>query len=380
MSIPEEALALAQAALKNLDLPYPNIDTSPILLTPPQGRGTRREVLSTSLRRIDDDCAALDVLMNTLQTIKRQSRARRAAIIHATAPIFAVPPEVLSEIFYGAVTTANYPATCAETISHVCAYWREVAVARSDLWNNVRFDRKSPFTPHMVDACLARSVGRPLKGTIMHDNPSFTLCTSIETRARLKELHILVNSSVRETVQFQIVRITGKSSFRDPRPPRHFPAVHILTVECADDLDFDDSPLETLGLVFPSLHELRLIQTPASMFLTIPPTVTSLRISSPLDSVDDMAWVVMNLPHIQSLYLEGCQGSYHTWSESTPLLHLHILEFKTCTNPFMMKVLGSLIFPSLHTLVIHVGDFLGLPSTFNPVCFRPLSPLNFFVH
>ncbi|KIY53370.1 hypothetical protein FISHEDRAFT_33448, partial [Fistulina hepatica ATCC 64428] len=83
-------------------------------------------LLSREVQEIDDE-------IGTLETKVRALRSRRNAI---AAPTARLPNEILSKIFHH-VRRANGPNKLGwiREVSHVCSYWRQVAINMPVLWN-----------------------------------------------------------------------------------------------------------------------------------------------------------------------------------------------------------------------------------------------------
>ncbi|KAI0718493.1 hypothetical protein C8Q72DRAFT_982771, partial [Fomitopsis betulina] len=84
----------------------------------------------------------------------------------APAPISNLPPEILSKVFLhntGHCVIDRYRKCPREMgdwfrVTHVCKYWREVALQCAELWSHLHF----PDLPVVHDELLARSRDAPL--------------------------------------------------------------------------------------------------------------------------------------------------------------------------------------------------------------------------
>ncbi|KAI5896559.1 uncharacterized protein SCHCODRAFT_02569266 [Schizophyllum commune H4-8] len=82
-----------------------------------------------------------------------------------TPPINRLPPELLSQIFVGALPSQLFQATCSRrsvplVLSHVCGYWREVALDTTALWQWISLTECSSRRAHHTRKLARRFVQR----------------------------------------------------------------------------------------------------------------------------------------------------------------------------------------------------------------------------
>ncbi|KAL1714697.1 hypothetical protein EV715DRAFT_209003 [Schizophyllum commune] len=82
-----------------------------------------------------------------------------------TPPINRLPPELLSQIFVEALPSQLFEATCSRrsvslVLSHVCGYWREVAVETTALWQWISLTECSSRRAHHTRKLARRFVQR----------------------------------------------------------------------------------------------------------------------------------------------------------------------------------------------------------------------------
>ncbi|KAL1711158.1 hypothetical protein EV121DRAFT_191624 [Schizophyllum commune] len=82
-----------------------------------------------------------------------------------TPPINRLPPELLSQIFVEALPSQLFEATCSRrsvplVLSHVCGYWREVALDTSTLWQWISLTECSSRRAHHTRKLARRFVQR----------------------------------------------------------------------------------------------------------------------------------------------------------------------------------------------------------------------------
>jgi len=94
--------------------------------------------------------------------------------INPTSPINKLPPEILTRCFLYLVP--YFPLTIGPStnqnewirVTHVCKYWRAVAIGFSGLWSRVEFTR-----PEILEMYLERSRSRPLEVCLQHVGHEF---------------------------------------------------------------------------------------------------------------------------------------------------------------------------------------------------------------
>ncbi|TCD61502.1 hypothetical protein EIP91_008368 [Steccherinum ochraceum] len=85
--------------------------------------------------------------------------------MNALRPLCRLPPETLGEIFaLHADNTEIFVEDCTIIPSHVCHYWREVALSTPRMWTRVAIDRKL----ERVEAFLERSKQVPLRISVIY--------------------------------------------------------------------------------------------------------------------------------------------------------------------------------------------------------------------
>ncbi|KAI0045364.1 hypothetical protein FA95DRAFT_1476973, partial [Auriscalpium vulgare] len=88
--------------------------------------------------------------------------------LNALTPIARLPSEILARIFSFAARAEPIPGGYSTSpaskrmgwikVTHVCHYWREVALAHPALWERVSFS----IGPEWTEELLARSKGAPI--------------------------------------------------------------------------------------------------------------------------------------------------------------------------------------------------------------------------
>ncbi|KDQ61995.1 hypothetical protein JAAARDRAFT_190695 [Jaapia argillacea MUCL 33604] len=230
--------------------------------------------------------------ISALEEKRDLTQSRCTNILSLLAPIRRLPPEILSKIFTHTLSSGFVHLSIHRLpvlLTHVCSYWRQIALSTSTLWSSLIID------PH-DDEELARI--RPiLDGFLVHSGTA-PLSTCLILRNLLGGRD-LVDSVVRHAPRW--------NSF----------SIHL-------GLDVDWSPLEPLLQIgdgaLNQLKEVRLFREidlqPHASFLQ---EITALKTAPSLTSVTiGLSWrpTVFALPWSQLTYLKFEGGYFHTNSIS----------------------------------------------------------------
>jgi len=123
--------------------------------------------------------------------------------INQTRPINKLPPEILAHCFLYLVEC--FPLTIGPTtnhnewicVTHVCKYWRVVAIGFSGLWNRIEFTR-----PEILEMYLERSRSMPLGVCMKHIGDQFRRSVEFPSACNDVMLNMLVplGSQIRSLV------------------------------------------------------------------------------------------------------------------------------------------------------------------------------------
>lgn len=360
MTRSSDAYAQVQRAVEQLSTPCPGppLDTLPILLIPIARRDAHRQTLQNARLVVDQECAALDKLMETLHTIKQQALMRRATVMHALNPVSALSPELLSTIFLYAVTDAipaGLSLTCAKSISHVCGCWRDVAIKTSALWTNIQPGNSLnvlPASMALVEACITRSARRPLSALVHANTPSSDrLCLDVDVRSRLQDLYVSIHPA--ESANDGMVGITG------PLGTRCYPVLHGLTVQSHNEEDEEALDIFWFPDVFPSLSLLRLDSALLPDLAQLGPTLSSLIVSYPpgMSLATDTVAEVLKCLNLSFLQVSGDKKTLNRDDHSgapislVQLRHMNILD---CGRHMTIGIMDAMRAPALLHLDLHL--------------------------
>lgn len=292
------------------------------------------------------------------------------------SPVFALPPELLSECFLSCAATVPYtfgmlPSPYAWiTISHVCRHWRNVALSYAKLWSRIRLTSHREWMQEL----LRRSGDAPLEVLadfpLIYENPQRRADWMAAFRVVLEEIariRILVISS-QQKLESETLALLNR-----PAPLLKDLRLYHLVFDCESQaLGFmsrnsNATSLESLSLYkchipwfaldIHTLKELTIVGLPwggVSHSLNMPTLVQILRSTPLLES-----FVIRSaLPPLSTIYSSPIEGP------PVELVHLHTLKLYGCTTD-VIKLLGHLQLPALRSLFMALDSpLLDTPERF----------------
>lgn len=165
----EDPFAAVDAALEKLALlmDASTFDSTPILVTqPPSRRAGRVATLKVMCTTLDSYQDKLDAIGRRHAELKTRLMRQRAMCVSALAPISAMPPELLQEVFTFVSAQKMYTRPphyphAGSRLAQVCSEWREVALRQQDLWSS--FDVSNTGAGTAIDTFLSRSGSLPFR-------------------------------------------------------------------------------------------------------------------------------------------------------------------------------------------------------------------------
>ncbi|KZT26651.1 hypothetical protein NEOLEDRAFT_198264 [Neolentinus lepideus HHB14362 ss-1] len=258
---------------------------------------------AATLRELELERKALDELIK--QRINELSQLRTQRNNHA--PIFKLPPEVLTYIFhicsYLEPFSIPSPYSMASTpwfkVTHVCKHWREVALNCASLWHYIEF-----VSPKWTAEMLKRSKNAAIvvKADLTYRTPNFASIVqqALEHVHRIKELDLVAP-------QQTLCRLAGTLT----RPAPHLESLRLSSQRLSAYLDtiyrVPDSLFKSTA---PRLRRLELVNCEIdwnSSFLT---NLTHLHLDKASANdpgrpmMSQFLKVLSNTPHLQSLRLK----------------------------------------------------------------------------
>lgn len=117
---------------------WPAVDlTPPTLIRDSESRSSRKEALNAALLELTGSRATLAELQEHLSDVQLQMEARQNAIANTLAPVNALPPELLREVFL-VVYLKDPFSKDRVSISHVCSRWRAIATSTPHIWTTLK--------------------------------------------------------------------------------------------------------------------------------------------------------------------------------------------------------------------------------------------------
>ncbi|KDQ61416.1 hypothetical protein JAAARDRAFT_509522 [Jaapia argillacea MUCL 33604] len=277
--------------------PSPAIHTSPL-----QKMAQHMAFIFDANHQSDPDIAA------HLESVRRL-RTKRNSLV----PISRLPPEVLVNIFGQHASRSDislgFALGCSRStvwwiaITHVCQYWREVALATPSLWCSLPFQR-----PRWVPEMISRSQMAPLQVTVASESSEFLpqIRMALEHMPRIRILGLELRTSDLRTL------------------PLSSPAPLLHTLKLFNRIIQDPFPIpeDAFNLVTPSLRRLDLTgctpswDSPMFKGLTCLSLNTKSGPESGRPSFSGLFEILGNNPQLESLTLINCLSP--TTSDSRP--------------------------------------------------------------
>lgn len=171
----EDPFAAVDVALANLGrfLDASALDCTPILLThPPSRRAERMTALKAIHTAFDSYQEKMDAIGRRHAELKTRLTRQRAMYASALAPISAMPPELVEEIFSIVSTQDMYTRPdkyphIGSCLAQVCSEWREIALRKKDLWLSINVSKAA--SGDAIDMFLSRSGSLPFHLQIDRD-------------------------------------------------------------------------------------------------------------------------------------------------------------------------------------------------------------------
>lgn len=236
----------------------------------------RRTALLTALAAVDAELA--DV------------QARYHALTQH-APVLRLPPELLARVFAHVRPIWRSSPAFERVASHVCARWRDIAIALPNLWNTINLDvpPHSPSALHRLSTYISRSNPFPLDLFISCHTTDLVLDLLLPHASRWRQLCLITSSSCSQ-------------SFHNAMHNLDVPILQYLSIRT--NLPQDASPQFYLNV--PSLHP---------QILPFAPSLSFVRLSG------TALWMLQPpMSNIRTLHLEGCRSIYMTQQQFRTLM------------------------------------------------------------
>lgn len=322
--------------------------TPPLLARqPPSVRFPALPILhehETSLRTI---LSTIDKLQTHIDELRQHVTSRVARYVNARAPVFALPAEILRDIFVLAVNgdvKGNQPVI----LSHVCRSWRKECLSCRGLWTSVSL----PMPSQCLELYKERSRDAKLD-IVLRDDPRFTCgcsrCEQHYTSPRVGytsplSVHLLYTMVSRVRSITLNIKASGPS-YNQSRVYwylRYYPWRRFVSLENVilhahpddeDDIDSQTSPLRApLHLLPTSLRSLSLVGVDVSLGDASLLTHLELSFREGDDFILAMEDVFSTCINLQSLVLRPLYGSPVTATHPVDAVHLRHLHKLSILN------------------------------------------------
>lgn len=296
---------------------------------------------------MDETNRSLDDKINILELALHGLRKQR----NTAALIAQLPPEVLSHVFEF-VAADNQPQSPKQRhqwkyISHVCSYWRQVALDCTALWLHIHFNTPQWWVKDM----LTRSKKAPLTFEVICENDYKDLSLIWAHIPRIRHLSISTGARIWQP-------LISEETF-----PPHANVVadllHTLILRSTHDLAHC-LPMNVFAGGIPLLRQLELHNCNVDWNSPILTGLTSLKLtfeklSSTRPSMQQMISALKAMPHLEILHLKESvpPTTYVTNSnphQYTPFSRLSQLEIKKTSMDDCLHLLDQISFPELRSL------------------------------
>lgn len=319
---------------------------------------------------------------------------RKCHPLDSYSPILTLPTEILAAIFLtGATTWGNYSLS----ISHVCQYWRDIAISLPALWAHIHICSIQERLG-MLALYIERSKAYPLN-VLMHLNKwmikkgscNYKSIFSWDEYGMLRDQMCLISDTAprwRELAIYDITPDIYVELFHFLQE-KHVPLLETLDVQCHQDAKLVDDTDYTGTLNFfhggaPQLQEVTVRGLSCSLPLC--PSIKSLRIGDPggacvykqitqasssltelhilgrLSHLPSYNNVKCTFPHLRSLTISPWDYPDHiiNFIESihAPALEFICVDLAELTKPFVESIIAL---PSIRYATLTNCDFLAIP-------------------
>ncbi|KAF8651384.1 hypothetical protein AX16_004807 [Volvariella volvacea WC 439] len=283
-------------------------------------------------------------------------KARQSTDSHASpiALIHALDPDILSAIFYIIAQDAEWGyQSYVPQVSHVCSYWRSVALDTPQLWNHFRIRLTANYNNHWISECRRRARSIPLHIDIYMDKFSnqIALISAEPIHQAFPDFRLIETLTISANVQLTQEILKVYTDITDPNiryiSISSFPSGLDQWTSHDDWYPFKTNGmphLESLQLHGCSIGDWGLITSFHSLkILRISPSHSiSLDIFSVLPHLEELSvhFDRYNFSFLGSdriIYKEACFQLLKTFSLSTPypslaVRTLEFLSFPSCTT------------------------------------------------
>ncbi|KAI0774633.1 hypothetical protein BD413DRAFT_301484 [Trametes elegans] len=291
-----------------------------------------RELVQSQARVRRETIRALEDEILQLHTIQNQ-----------VAPMNRLPPELLTMIFRHVRLVAPKSNRDMFSISHVCRYWRDVALCSPALWT--RLVLKST---RGIGAFVKRSKNLPLQFEVSTTHVPITVIRS--------QIHAVAHRI--RSLEINLPRYDGLTEIYSTLRRIQLPMLEELALlqkplteyEVLQQLNPDANLYEPGCGNMPALRSLKLYNLPVPFLPETPTAITHISIEYLVPTVPALMKLLERCPLLEHLSLVGYGPEDGPTFETISLPNLRHFKLTTREEPALQYILSKLILPP-HTTI-----------------------------
>ncbi|OJT15008.1 hypothetical protein TRAPUB_8451 [Trametes pubescens] len=273
-------------------------------------------------------------------------KLRTGVTPHVATSSHSLPPELLALIF-GLIVGAD-PALNSHLIrvTHVCRYWRDVALHTPALWSHIAL-----MQPAAIEAFLSRSEALPLRISVNMNAKRGSATPKIMRHQALQML--LDEVACSRILSLKIVHLPGSDDFYwvMHRIGRASSQLETLSIErrrfllpVPNNRSFKPAHFDV-----PRLRSLKLIGEIPPQFLTVPNALRTLALVRPSCDVSTVLNLLERIPALEHLTLCGLPPTIARAPGKVTLARLKTVRLQGLPLRIGPALFSSLVLPSTHT-------------------------------
>ncbi|EIW57220.1 uncharacterized protein TRAVEDRAFT_72384 [Trametes versicolor FP-101664 SS1] len=264
----------------------------------------------------------------------------------ATSGLDSIPPELLGLIFEHTAGAAAVLNCELIRITHVCRYWRDVALHSPALWSHIAL-----MHPAAVEVFLARSQTLPLRISV---DMKAKRGSKTSKGMRIQALQVLLGQAAcGRILSLKINDLPGSDDFNWVMQDIARAALQLerLSIErCFSDVVIIPSADPAYFDGLPKLQSLTLSGETPPWFRKTPNALTTIYLEWPLCNVPTVVRLLERSPSLEHLTIRGFFGEdAERGTGKVTLAHLKTLRLQGLSSLVTAALLSNLILPSEHT-------------------------------
>ncbi|KAK7048246.1 F-box domain-containing protein [Favolaschia claudopus] len=276
-------------------------------------RDCSKSQIQSLIEESQSKLASFDSQIAALIEQREQERVSLTALRSVIAPVWAIPVELLVEIFRCAIaveyafTIRDYAPTLR--LSQVCAHWREVAHATPQLWSG-RVD----ITNHIPSKLSVSAYAEGLRSWLAHSAPLLIpISITPESDRRLstcdwKDILPILEEVLEISTRWRSFEILNPIALRD-LPAAFVQRLPGYAMDNLEELSLDEQSLTPFTLCFGKTPRLRIVSLARNIRVPLSwSRITNLTLSEP------PGFILRLLPHCNDLVY----ANFSVYGELTP--------------------------------------------------------------